>query len=442
MGKKIGLLCIWLVFGIAALDLLAFQHSLQVVYGAVDRAYNGQAAWPVQHLFNAVAQDAYKTPLSAYLGEVRDFFTWARYVSVVLALLVSLIASNALLSLGITRYSFRRSRVLWVWLLAAVTLGLCSSIRVFGPFAGFLVSLYAFGRLGKRAAIPVLGYGLVSASTFYATWPTLWGAPIRNLSAALFRMSQFPWEGRVLYDGHVYSVTELPWHYALKTIFIQLTIPAILLGALGLVFIFYRARLTRGRGWEIAMVLTWLFLPLAAATILHFQLYSAFRQLMFVIPPLFILSSVAFQKIFELARSRSVGILILGLAILPGVVGIARLHPYEMIYFNQFVGGVRGAQGRYGLDAWGTTYRQVVEHIDKIAPEGSQILVHPNEFHVMTPFARSDIKIRQLSSDAVQENMPGTYLVNGGSLADSVHAVTVYTIEREGVPLVKVQTLP
>jgi len=440
--KKVVLVCIWLAFALIALDLFLFQGSLRAMYGVVDRAYYGQAAWPVQPFFNAIAQDAYKTQLTAYLDKVRVFFAWARYLALVSALGVMLQASNKLLSLSISRHSFARSRILWIWLAAAVSLGLCSSIRVFGPFAGMLIAIYAFGRMGRRATIPVVGYGLVSASVFYATWPTLWGSPIRNLLATVVRMSRFPWQGRVLYESDSYSVTELPWHYPLISILIHLTIPAILLGALGLVVVLCRAEAVRGEQWEVAITLTWLFLPLAAAVIFHFQLYNAFRQLMFVIPPLLILNSVAFQSIFGLLRARSFRVLIVGITILPGIVGIIRLHPYEMIYFNQLVGGLPGAYGRFGLDTWGTTYRQVAEYIDGVAPKGSQILVPTKEFHMMTPFARDDLEIRHLSSDALRKSVPATYLVNDGSLADSFHAVTVFMIEREGIPLMEVQTLP
>jgi len=43
--------------------------------------------------------------------------------------------------------------------------------------------------------------------------------------------------------------------------------------------------------------------------------------------------------------------------VLPAI-GMARLHPYEYVYFNEISGGVRGAQSRFMLDYWGLAFKQ------------------------------------------------------------------------------------
>ena len=43
------------------------------------------------------------------------------------------------------------------------------------------------------------------------------------------------------------------------------------------------------------------------------------------------------------------------------LIGMARLHPYEYVYFNPLAGGVRGAQGRYMLDYWGLAFKQAAD---------------------------------------------------------------------------------
>ena len=34
------------------------------------------------------------------------------------------------------------------------------------------------------------------------------------------------------------------------------------------------------------------------------------------------------------------------------------LHPYEYVYFNQLIGGTRGAEERFETDYWATSYRE------------------------------------------------------------------------------------
>jgi hypothetical protein len=76
-----------------------------------------------------------------------------------------------------------------------------------------------------------------------------------------------------------------------------------------------------------------------------------------VVPPLTVLTALAFDRVFSvpgrLARGAvSVGLCLLALAQTRALV---ELHPNAYVYFNSLVGGVRGAQGRFELDFWGTS---------------------------------------------------------------------------------------
>lgn len=57
------------------------------------------------------------------------------------------------------------------------------------------------------------------------------------------------------------------------------------------------------------------------------------------------------------------GWIMLGLAIASPVPALVRLHPYQMTYFNSFVGGLRGAADRYETDYWLTSYKEGMEWI-------------------------------------------------------------------------------
>ena len=429
-------------FILTSVELLVTHRPLQWLYLLVQRAYAGQAFGPVQALFNTVAQDAYKTPLSAYLDKARIFYLWVRFPILIVGSGLLIYISSRILGTCISWRWFSRTRTWWAWLIAAIALGLCSAIRVFGPFAGALVVLYALVRLNKRAWLPIVVYGSISLLVLYAAWPSLWVSPLQSLAESIFRMGRFPWEGRVLYDGHVYSVVELPWHYVPRSIVLQLSLPAVALSGLGLLVVLIAvAKKTRMAG-GVFLLLIWSGLPLATVALFRVHIYSAFRQLMFVLPAIFILGSIGFEKILGLARGAAWTPLVIGVALAPGLIGIIRLHPYEMIYYNELVGGVSGASGRYGLDTWGTTYREVVEYLNKVAPQGASVLVNTRELHTMTPFARADLHLSPLTPTAIQSSSSGTYIVNGGHLSESFQAMTIYVVEREGILLATVQSVP
>lgn len=51
-------------------------------------------------------------------------------------------------------------------------------------------------------------------------------------------------------------------------------------------------------------------------------------------------------------------------AVLWPVHQIVRLHPYQLTYFNELVGGLRGAEGRFETEYWLTSYKEAVEWLN------------------------------------------------------------------------------
>ena len=42
---------------------------------------------------------------------------------------------------------------------------------------------------------------------------------------------------------------------------------------------------------------------------------------------------------------------------------MVRTHPYQNLYFNALIGGLRGAEGKFDLDYWGLSIREAFEYI-------------------------------------------------------------------------------
>lgn len=87
-------------------------------------------------------------------------------------------------------------------------------------------------------------------------------------------------------------------------------------------------------------------------------MYDNFRQILFLIPPIFLLAGIALDAIFQFARKWWVRSILLFILVLPGIYWCWNLHPYEYIYYNSLVGNIEGAKNRFDLDYWMTSFRE------------------------------------------------------------------------------------
>ena len=198
-------------------------------------------------------------------------------------------------------------------------------------------------------------------------------------------MSAYPWQGQIFYNGVGYTSTTLPYSYLPVLFGIQLTEPVWALSTAGLVLAII--------GWRekrklIELTILWFIIPVLGFIILHSALYDNFRQIIFVLPPVFWLAGAVFEKI----RNTKWQMALVTLCLLPGVLGIVHLHPYEYIYYNSFIGGMDGAAEKFELDYWGTSYREAAEYVNRVAPANSIIWVE-GPSHLFELYAREDLKI-------------------------------------------------
>ncbi|MFH1185824.1 MAG: hypothetical protein V1755_12430 [Chloroflexota bacterium] len=316
---------------------------------------------------------------------------------------------------------------------AALALGFSTSIRVLGPFAALMVAAYAFRKHGRRALPLLLFYVVLGLLTMYATWPYLWPDALGHLVESVLVMSQYPWRGIVLFNGALYPSTGLPASYLPVLLSIQFTEtawPLILAGTA--IAIFEVTRKRPDAADLLRLTLVWGALPLMGFIITGAPLYDNFRQVLFILPPLFLLAGVVFQKIKRLPMQAAV----IALAILPGVFDGVRLHPYEYIYYNRFVGGVQGAFRKFELDYWGTSYREAAAYLAKSAPANASIWVE-GPTHLLQEYARPDLKIYSTYEPERAEHYDYVVALTRFDLdlESYPEAPVVHTIERQGALL-------
>jgi hypothetical protein len=283
--------------------------------------------------------------------------------------------------------------------------------------AGLLVALYAFRKQGTKVIPTLIVYAFLALVAMYVTWPYLWPNPVGHLIESLRVMSQYPWPGEVLFDGALYASTDIPRTYLPILLGIQLTEPVWVLFIVGLVVAVWSFVKKREYLELLTLTLVWLILPLAGFIVSRMPLYDNFRQVFFILSPVFLIAGVVFEKV----KPRIWQIVLIALVVLPGLIGIVRLHPYEYIYYNSFIGGEKGAFRRFELDYWGTSYREAANWLNEVAPSDANVWVE-GPAHLLDLYLREDL------------NLYSTYEVERAEGYDYVVSTTRYDLDLTSYP--------
>ncbi|MBM3123728.1 MAG: hypothetical protein FJZ87_01500 [Chloroflexi bacterium] len=329
------------------------------------------------NLLSLIASDIGKAEAAVYVQRYFLFFLWARSLL--------FLVSSVLLLVVLHRRAPAFFHSLPAIILPAAILGITTSIRVLGPFAAVFIASHALRKHGRQALASLAAYAILAVITCYLTWPYLWPNPLGHLIESLLVMSRYPWNGQVLFNGTLHASTDLPIAYLPTLLGIQFTEPVWALTVLGL------AAAVKGPGVKrqlLPLALVWLLIPLLGFILGRAPLYDNFRQIFFVLPPIFILAGAAFDQISD-GRVR---IALMTLCLLPGLLDAVRLHPYEYIYYNRFIGGVNGAFRKYELDYWGTSYREAAQDINESAPANATIWAD-GPAHILEAYAREDLRV-------------------------------------------------
>ncbi len=286
-----------------------------------------------------------------------------------------------------------------------LTWGCTLGVRVGGLVLGaYLLAAAAFWlawRLARREG-PGLGADLWNLFASLApaavlawvvmllAWPWAQHHPLTGPFSALAEMSHFQWPGTVLLAGREVDAHNLPWHYLPRYLAVKL--PPALIGMLALAPAAGAAALGLGRGQgkagAVAMVALATLFPPVYVIARHAVLYDGVRHLIFILPPLCVLAGLTLAAVCGWARSLgrwapAAAALLAAAALAPTAWSMVRLHPYQYVYYNALTGGAAGAQGRYELDYWGTSFaeaaRWLAAHLEKnLGPElaGRKFLVY------------------------------------------------------------------
>ena len=219
----------------------------------------------------------------------------------------------------------------------------------------------------------VVGPALVLAYlVMIAAWP--WAAlDFLNPVRGLFAFSHFQYPVRTLLDGQIYDMMHVPRWYVPAYLLTKL--PLVLLAGLALAVMFVstpRFARTITPAWSrraIALLAFSAVFPIVAHVLDHGPAFSGLRHFIFVIPPMAVLAGIGCDGLLtRLAMWRPRAAAMAGAAVVAlltwNAVTLARLHPYEYLFYNSLVGGLEGATGRYDTDYWVNMMPEAVRGLD------------------------------------------------------------------------------
>jgi hypothetical protein len=140
-------------------------------------------------------------------------------------------------------------------------------------------------------------------------------------------------------------------------------------------------------------------------------MYDGLRHFLFILPPIFIFTGFAFEFLINHLTPSWLRAGLVFLVLLPGIIGIFQLHPYEYTYYNSFVGGTSGVFRQYETDYWLTCYKEAVDKLEQTLDTPITLYVH-REAYIADYYAGEDIAVHELRG-ALDQVLPGDYaLVN------------------------------
>ena len=248
---------------------------------------------------------------------------------------------------------------------AAVLAGVCAAVRPFGVvFYGLLAVCVLLDHRVSWAARAKRGAGVLlgAYATTFVLWPVLWVRPPWHLVDAATGLTRHVHGSMSLFRGEVHPFWDAPGDYVVVWLGITVPLP-ILLGALvaavGLLVHAVRRRPSMREAFGWAMLGAWVVGPACVPALKRTTLYDTSRHLLFLVPPLCVLAGLAWVRLAERGRAYAgVAVSFVGAGVLAAVSASVGLHPYASLYFNETVGGIEGAQGRFDVAHYSEAYRE------------------------------------------------------------------------------------
>jgi hypothetical protein len=198
----------------------------------------------------------------------------------------------------------------------------------------------------------ITGISIVSWFLAVILWPYALQSPVRNVLESYRIMAHFPCTFRQIFQGKVEWSDFMPWYYLPESMLI--TIPVIVLAGVVLFFVFSKYTLKTNKVLQYVIIIFTIIFPMLFVVYEKSNLYSSWRQFLFLYPAIVLLAATGFHFLLEYLDKRKYfkwGVVILFVLLTFHPLRFMIANPaYSYMYYNQLVGGLHGAYGNFETD--------------------------------------------------------------------------------------------
>jgi MFS family permease len=218
---------------------------------------------------------------------------------------------------------------------------------------------------GKLLKNKLIYFGTIAISGYIlglVLWPYALQNPIANPWKSYQVMTHFPTTVRQIFEGRFDWSDFHPWYYLPK--YMGITIPLIVFAGLALFFLNFRKTYTADKKIQLGFIGFTVIFPVIFVLIKQSNLYGSWRHFLFIYPGIVLISALGIVSLLQRYKNQLIrisSIVVLLLLTIHPLKFMAANHPYYYLYYNQFVGGLKGAYGNYETDYYYHSMRKGAE---------------------------------------------------------------------------------
>ncbi|MCX7957959.1 MAG: glycosyltransferase family 39 protein [Deltaproteobacteria bacterium] len=335
-------------------------------------------------------------------------------------------------------YMSSRKSLKWS-ILAGLIFGIALSTKLNAPF--FYAAILAYwgvknidefryikerGLKLPRVELSLITMPLLGLFVFYAMWPWIWNDTLKRLNEYMgFHIKHYGIY--FYYFGTIYEKPFAPWHSSFVMTLITTPPFTIILGIIGItivsitLFKIYRKNIQINDDQQTfyELILINAIITIGTVAFPNVPKYGGVKLFLPFFPFFAVLAGIGIQGIFEFIRNKVLFIskskntetiviwLLILLFITPAAYSTLKITPYNLSYYNIFIGGPRGAL-KAGMERqyYDVFYIDLVRWFNKNLPSNAKVTFLPNnkEYIRSAPYykndkiLRDDIKIVDLNS--------------------------------------------
>lgn len=344
----------------------------------------------------------------------------------------------------------------WLWaILTGISFGLALGTKLNAVLMPIVwVIWFLFWCRNRSVFVKIVLIVVMGFVVFIALWPWLYHNTLERLAYYVAMGYRF----RQTVQYYLGQTGTAPWHYPF--VLTLAVVPAMTT----LTYFTGTARVLKAYMQQPlgCYILLNAFIPLLIAALGLQALYSGERHFMPAFPYLAMLAGIGFvstqqvlekrllpKKVPQIWLQRMLVVSLVLLLFVPSLISIVKIHPYELSYYSELVGGLHGAI-RLGLETtfWCESYKDCLPYLNANLPEGASIWV--DEPFVLRAYQEDNLlrqDLRPIGWDVISPygcdyalvQIRETGFTQVPELLDLMkHYQPVFTVSVEGVPLAMV----